>query len=356
MRSVASSSAQVDLEGNIRDANDALLELLGYTREDLTAGRMQWTTMTPPEYQARDAQAIEETVATGVAQPYEKEYVAKDGKRVPVLTGGTLLRQVSSSSLAITFVLDQTARKEVERQKDLFLGMTSHELKTPLAALRGTLQLVERRLKRVTTAPDHVPPEWSDFAQGLRKNLADGVRQIDVQTRLINDLLDISRITSNTLKLSPQRWDLGSIVRETVEDVRVTAPDRSLELAVREDGGVFVLADRDRISQVLTNYATNALRYSPPDQPVCIGMTVEGEVARVWVRDRGPGLSEEAQQEIWQRFHQVKGIPVQSGSGKGLGLGLSICQMLIAEHQGAVGVESTPGEGSTFWFTLPIVR
>ena len=182
------------------------------------------------------------------------------------------------------------------------------------------------------------------------------MRQIDVQTRLINDLLDISRITANTLKLSPQRYELGSIVRETVEDLRVTAPERSLLLETPEHTRVHVLADRDRISQVITNYVTNALRYSRPDQPVQIGLAVEEGIARVWVRDRGPGLSEEAQKEIWQRFHQVKGIPVQCGSGKGLGLGLYICQMLIAEHHGEVGVESTLGEGSTFWFTLPVVR
>jgi len=91
--------ALVDLEGNIREANDALLELLGYTREDLAAGRMQWTTMTPLEYRAQDAQAIEELLTTGMVQPFEKEYVAKDGKRVPVLTGGTLLRQVGSSRI-----------------------------------------------------------------------------------------------------------------------------------------------------------------------------------------------------------------------------------------------------------------
>jgi hypothetical protein len=116
-----------------------------------------------------------------------------------------------------------------------------------------------------------------------------------------------------------------------------------------------VLADRDRISQVVTNYVTNAIRYSPASQPVHIGLTAEKDLARVWVRDRGPGLSAEAQKEIWQRFHQVKGIPAQSGSGKGLGLGLYICQTLIAQHQGEVGVESSPGEGSRFWFTLPIV-
>jgi len=347
--------ALVDLEGNIREANDALLELLGYTREDLIAGRMQWTTMTPPEYQARDVQAGEEELATGTFMPFEKEYVAKDGKRVPVLTGGTRLRQVGSSPLAITFVLDLTARKELERQKDLFLGMTGHELKTPLAVLRGTLQLGQRRLKRITTT-EHVSPEWKTFVQDLTKELEDSVRQIDVQTRLINDLLDVSRIMTNTLKLELRRCELGSIVRETIKDLRIMAPERSLLLEVPEHLAVHVLADRDRISQVVSNYVTNALRYSSPDQPVHIGLTTKEDVARVWVRDQGPGLSAEAQKDLWQRFHQVREVPVLSGSGKGLGLGLYICHMLIAQHQGEVGVESTPGEGSTFWFTLPLVQ
>jgi hypothetical protein len=88
--------------------------------------------------------------------------------------------------------------------------------------------------------------------------------------------------------------------------------------------------DRDRISQVLSNYVTNVLRYSSPSQPVHIGLTLLEGVARVWVQDRGPGLPEVAQKDIWQRSHQVKGVPVQHGSGKGLGLGLYICQMLIA--------------------------
>ena len=347
--------ALVDLEGNIREANDALLELLGYTREDLIAGRMQWTTMTPPEYQARDVQAGEEELATGTFMPFEKEYVAKDGKRVPVLTGGTRLRQVGSSPLAITFVLDLTARKELERQKDLFLGMTGHELKTPLAVLRGTLQLGQRRLKRITTT-EHVSPEWKTFVQDLTKELEDSVRQIDVQTRLINDLLDVSRIMTNTLKLELRRCELGSIVRETIKDLRIMAPERSLLLEVPEHLAVHVLADRERISQVVSNYVTNALRYSSPDQPVHIGLTTKEDVARVWVRDQGPGLSAEAQKDLWQRFHQVREVPVLSGSGKGLGLGLYICHMLIAQHQGEVGVESTLGEGSTFWFTLPLVQ
>lgn len=344
-----------DLAGAISEANDAFLDLVGYSREDLAAERLHYETLTPPDYQEQHRQIRKELLTTGKVQLFEKEYLTKEGKRVPVLVGRTLFRKAGAAPLALTFVLDQTARKEIERQKDLFLGMTGHELKTPLAALRGTLQLIQRRMKRVTSTADSLSPELRAFFAGLTKSVTDSVRQIDVQTRLINDLLDVSRITANTLTLDRVRCDLTSIVRQTVEDLRVTAPDRALLLDVPEQTPVSVLADRDRISQVVTNYVTNALRYSPADQPIQVGLTIEEQVARVWVRDRGPGLTEEAQKEIWQRFHQVKGVPVLSGSGKGLGLGLYICQMLIAHHQGEVGVESVPGEGSTFWFTLPTV-
>lgn len=344
-----------DLNGQIYEANDAFLQLVGYTRDDLAAGQLWWTTMTAPEYQEREAQAMEEELATGKFHPFEKAYVRKDGTRVPVLIGGTLLRREGTSPLIISFTVDLTASKEIERQKDLFLGMTSHELKTPLAALRGTLQLIQRRMKRVSATADALSPEMRAFFESLTRSVEDSVRQIDVQTRLINDLLDVSRITANTLKLSLQHCELGSIVRQTAEDLRVTAPERSLLLDIPEHIEARVLADRDRISQVVTNYVSNALRYSDSDQPIHIGLTLQEGVARVWVRDQGPGLSEEAQKELWQRFHQVKEVPVLSGSGKGLGLGLYICQTLIAQHQGEVGVESTPGEGSTFWFTLPLV-
>ncbi|GHO72854.1 hypothetical protein KSD_06250 [Ktedonobacter sp. SOSP1-85] len=345
-----------DPEGTIYEANDAFLSLLDYTREDLAAGGMNWGTMTAPEDRVQSVQAAEELLATGRVQPFEKDYVAKDGKRVPVLIGGTLFRREGASPLVIAFVLDLTARKEIERQKDLMLSMTSHELKTPLAALKGTFQLLQRRVKRLDTQTDHLTPEVSAFFNDLMERLAASARQVDVQTHLINDLLDVSRITANTLELSLDHCDLASIVRETVEDLRVTAPSRSLLLELPEHTTVMVLADRARISQVVTNYLTNAIRYSSADQPIHIGLTIREGVARVWVRDHGPGLTEEAQKELWQRFHQVKGVPVQSGSGKGLGLGLYICQTLITQHHGEVGVESMPGEGSTFWFTLPIVK
>jgi signal transduction histidine kinase len=116
-----------------------------------------------------------------------------------------------------------------------------------------------------------------------------------------------------------------------------------------------ILADAERLSQVLTNYGTNALRYAPADRPIQIGLAFEEGNARVWVQDHGPGLSEDAQKAVWQRFRQAEGVAVQSGAEKGVGLGLAICQTLITAHQGTVGVESTIGDGSTFWFTVPLL-
>lgn len=345
----------IDVNGSIHEANDAFLALVGYSREDVVAGNLHWTDLTPPEHQERTLQAREELLTTGRFQAYEKEFFTKAGERRPVLIGATIFRWEDHVPLAIAFVVDLTARKELERQKDLFLGMTGHELKTPLAALRGTLQLLQRRSRRLPSLDD-LPTIWSAFVEGLTKDLEKALRLIDVQTRFINDLLDVSRFTAKTFKLSLEPCDLVNIIRRSIEDLRATEPERSLILVLPEQTSVIVLADPDRISQVVTNYVSNALRYSPARQPVHIGLTIEDRNARVWVQDHGPGLSSETQKDIWQCFHQAKEVPVLSGSGKGLGLGLYICQMLIMQHQGEVGVESTPGEGSTFWFRLPFMR
>lgn len=342
-----------DSGGHLYEANEAFLSLVGYTRQDLDMGRVDWKNITPPEYRQQDEQSIRDIQEQGTFSPYEKEFLRRDGRRVPVLVGGTRLRIEGPEHLVICFILDLTARKAIEQQKDLMLGMTSHELKTPLAALKGTFQLLQRKVRRLEGRAGGLSSEMRAFLDDLSDCLAAAHRQVDVQTRLINDLLDVSRMTSNTLKLELDRCDLLALVREAVEDLRVTAPARSLLLELPEDTAVTVLADRNRISQVVTNYITNALRYSAADQPVWVGVDVQGPGARVWVRDKGPGLTEEAQAELWQRFHQIKGIAVQGGSGKGLGLGLYICQTLIAQHHGEVGVESASGEGSTFWFTLP---
>jgi len=115
-----------------------------------------------------------------------------------------------------------------------------------------------------------------------------------------------------------------------------------------------VVADALRLGQVVTNYLTNALKYSSADRPVEVGLQVNDQQAWVEVRDEGPGIPAKEQEHIWERYHRVKGIEVQSGTGVGLGLGLPISRAIIEQQQGQVGVQSAPGQGSTFWFSLPL--
>ena len=340
-----------DLQGAIFEANEVYLAMLGYTREELLAGKVRWDDLTPPEYREADAQAIQSLRATGVAGPYEKAYIRKDGNLVPVLAGGVVFDEEQGLVLAI--VLDISERKALEQRKDEFISLASHELRTPLTSLKGNVDLAAQRLQRLQQQP-WLPAAAAPALQNIGALLQRALRSLDMQHRLISDFLDVSRIQANTLELSPAPCDLVPLVRETVENQRLSAPERELRLALPADP-VLVIADRDRIGQVVTNYLTNALKYSAEEQTVQVGLCVEDQRACVWVQDHGPGLSPEAQKQLWQRFYRASEVKVQSGSVGGLGLGLYISRTLISLHNGTVGVQSAPGQGSTFWFTLPLV-
>ena len=199
-----------------------------------------------------------------------------------------------------------------------------------------------------------MPEELSQKATLLLEEFAHTGQQVTQLEWLVNDVLDVSRVQAGMLDLHLESTDLGTIVHEAVGAQRQAAPTRTLLLQFPAAQPVPVYADACRLGQVVTNYLTNARKYSPTEQPVVVGLDVADHEARVWVRDQGPGLPPEEQARIWERFHRVKGIEVQSDAGVGLGLGLYICRTIIERHQGQAGVESAPGQGSTFWFTLPL--
>jgi len=150
--------------------------------------------------------------------------------------------------------------------------------------------------------------------------------------------------------------DLAALARGQVEALRMTDPDRTIRLLAPADEPVWVVADADRVGQVIMNYLTNALKYSPGDQAVDVRLTVVGAWARVAVEDRGPGLPPAELGRIWQRFYRVEGVPVRGWTNSGLGVGLHVCKTIIELHGGRVGVESAVGRGSTFWFALPVAE
>jgi PAS domain S-box-containing protein len=296
----------------------------------------------------------------------ELTHTCRDGRQVIVESRQVLVCDEQGHPTAILEInRDITERRlrdakvlalsETTRQMDEFLGIASHELRTPLTTIKGNLQLAKRQLNRLLGQDGITGEEVASTITAVQGLLDRAERQVTVQNRLVNDLIDVSRIHAGRLELQVEPCDLTVIVREVVEDQRDTSPIRTIlfESPAME---VPVLADIDRVGQVVNNYLSNALKYSEEACLVDVRIELEGPVVRVSVRDEGPGLPPEEQERIWDRFYRADGIELKSGSGVGLGLGLHICRTIIERLGGQVGVESKEGVGSTFWFTLPLAQ
>jgi PAS domain S-box-containing protein len=258
----------------------------------------------------------------------------------------------------------ELAQREANRRMDEFLSIASHELRTPLTTISVHVQVANRLLRK--SQQQLIEGQQNSLYTPLQEMLDSTERQVEVLNRLVNDLIDISRIQTDKLELHTrlQCCDLILLLQEVVANQRYRTPLRTIELELPPTQAtssalfsVCVLADPDRITQVIVNYLTNALTYSAPDQIVILSLQIQENTAHVSVRDKGLGLSQEEITHIWDRFYQVNNqrLPIHTTSA-GLGLGLYISRSLVEQHGGQVGVESTPGEGSTFWFTLPLAQ
>jgi signal transduction histidine kinase len=262
------------------------------------------------------------------------------------------------------------ALAELDRRKDEFLGVVSHEIRTPLTSLHGCVQLLATRFNAWWPLPDGAAVPSARAAPSVREverthaMFASSEKSLQRLTRLVDDLLDDTRIRDGQLALRRTPCDLCALVRSAVEAQRALEPGRVVLLRGRcsasGDGDPLVVdADADRIAQVVANFLSNALKYSSADRSVEVlveaqGGSRDGGQARVAVRDGGPGLTEAERARVWERYPNIERVTVQSGSGVSLGLGLSISKSIVERHGGEVGVVSTPGQGSTFWFTLPL--
>jgi signal transduction histidine kinase len=268
-----------------------------------------------------------------------------------VLERDRLLRERARSEAHVL------ALQEAQATMDSFIGVAGHELKTPLTTSMASSQLAERRLQTLAAAIRTLDATVAETLEPLIAPLEKLIDRMSVaarrQGRLVDDLLDVSRIQSGRLALQRQPLDLRQLVAEVVEEQRLHHPGRTVLLRL-PGTEVPVLADSDRIGQAVTNLLTNALKYSPSDTPVAVQVRIQGNMAQVRVRDRGPGIPSDEQAHVWDRFHRIPGVEVQSGSGVGLGLGLYITHEIIERHGGEAGVISARGKGSTFWFALPL--
>lgn len=259
---------------------------------------------------------------------------------------------------------DALAQREATRRLEMFLGIVSHELKTPLTIILLGLQVMQRRVGSILSHGNEggearLRPAVETRERGTTKvALQDQMMLIYQQGKrlesLVDELLDNSRIEAGQFGVHLQQTDLRGLVSEVVEEQRALNPGRVIALETLPAQTVRVEADAERVRQVIGNYLTNALKYSAEARPVDVGLEVEQKQARIWVRDEGAGIPFEQQPHVWERFYRVPGIEVLTGSKVGLGLGLYITKAIIERHQGQVGVQSTPGQGSTFWCTLPL--
>ncbi|GHO54500.1 PAS domain S-box protein [Ktedonobacter robiniae] len=318
----------------IVDANDAFLRMTGYTCEDLREGRINWWHMTPPDYRARTRQAQQELATQQYLTPYEKEYVCKDGSCLPVVVGGVAFQH--GSRQCINFVLDNSAPKELEQRKDAFISMASHELRNPLTALKLHTTLLRRQLAK----------------QGLQASapaLSSMETQINKVTRLVEELLDVSKIQAGRLEYRQEAVDLDALLREIAEIMQQTHP--SHRILVRGVVQASLMADRDRLGQVFTNLLSNAIKYSPGAETVEIDLEASPETITIRVHDHGLGIPREQRDKIFERFYRATG-PKQKAI-PGLGMGLYIVAEIVKHHGGTITVESEVGKGSTFMVTLP---
>ena len=231
--------------------------------------------------------------------------------------------------------------KELDHLKSDFVSHVSHELRTPLTAIKGAVDLVLREVVGPLTE------KQIHYLTRVRSNTQH-------LAGLINDLLDLAKIESGRIEVKSSRVSLDGLVREAVEALRPVAAEKviALEAIIREPS-ILVWADRDKINQVLTNLIGNAIKFTPIQGKVTVSASRNGgESVQVSVSDTGPGVPADEKEKIFGKFYRV--AETNGENSKGTGLGLAISKALVELHGGKIWVESDPGRGSTFSFTLPL--
>lgn len=227
-------------------------------------------------------------------------------------------------------------RKQAERKKDEFISIASHELKTPLTSVKGYVQLLERSIDK-----GDVPT--------LKKHLLKAQVQLEKLNELITDLLDISKIESGKLKFNKQPFMMDTLLHSVIEIIHQSNPEFKIiktGTAKRE-----IYGDEMRIEQVIINFLTNAIKYSPGTSEVHIKVEERGDHVYVGVKDFGIGINADQQKNVFEKFYRVEETAIHF---QGLGIGLYISAEIIRRHNGEVGVHSVPGEGSEFYFSIPL--
>eukprot|EP01133_Synstelium_polycarpum_P019584 gene19584-23460_t len=327
---------------------------------DRNVGRAKFVSAIHPQDQQIRVEAHRKAVDTGqlfyelrVIWPDESiHWVRAEGKvyynqvKKPIRIIGTLLditdkknteEELREINKKLESALEE--QKDLQRQKDDFLGIASHELKTPVTSLKAYTQVLQKILQKKGDLKE---------AEMMRKMDA----QLNRLTNLIGDLLDVTKMNSGRIEFNSAHFDFDEMLRSVIEELQRTSEKHKIIEHLGEIG--FVTADRERIGQVMTNLISNAIKYSPNHSEIKVSSEIRDEEVLVCVEDKGIGIPQDKLQKVFEQFYRVSGQ--MQHTFPGLGLGLYISAEIIKREGGRLWVNSREGEGSTFCFTLPLKR
>ncbi len=282
--------------------------------------------------------AVEESITKG--KEYHVEYPILDFNdkelRWVKATGKTYISDHETPSFFSGVAVDITEQKQDEQRKNDFIAMVSHELKTPLTSLKAYVQMLLAKAKKSEDI----------FTSGaLEKVLV----QANKMGKLIQGFLDVARLEGGKIHLNPETFKIDKLIKEVIAENNIISSSHKLTFECED---LTVHADKDKIEQVLNNLVSNAIKYSPKGKNIEISCKKSGENVQISVKDEGIGIKQQDINKLFERFYRIENQQTERISG--FGIGLYLCFEIIQRHHGHIWVESQPGQGSTFHFTLPL--
>lgn len=339
LNTTVESILAIDKEGTILITNAAAAELTQLPKDQIVGKNMKdiftWTRELQPY-------AVAYTVNNPVTYP-DVQYVDHAGTThfVKIIVAPVSGAQQQKAVQAIVTIHDETKTRELENMKIDFVSMAAHELRTPLASLRGYIELITYK-------------EGEHMSDEANKYLKQALKSSHELGGLINNLLDVTRIERGTLTLNMEKTDLAQLVNQAIGDLHFAADDKQIALTYEgPTSGSFVSADAIALREVANNIISNAIKYTEPHGAVHVTLTRDNDHFAVQVRDTGIGIPKKALPYLFTKFYRVHG-GLDSGS-TGTGLGLFISKSIMERHNGTIGVTSQEGVGSIFTFAIPVL-
>ncbi|MEO6520588.1 MAG: PAS domain-containing sensor histidine kinase [Mucilaginibacter sp.] len=335
------------LDGIITSWNKAAVRMFGYTEAEAIGQHI--SLIIPPDRLNEETYIIGEVSKGNSVDHFQTFRRAKNGSLVPISlsvspvtdSNGTV---IGASKIARDISAEQASQqetaklyeqlKELNAKKDEFIGLASHELKTPLTSINGYLQILGQRV---------VDEKDKMFVSRTQQ-------QVNKLSSLVNDLLDVSKIEAGKLHFDEEEFDIRGIVDDSID--LITHSNNNYRITLHSPVTKCIIkGDSHRIQQVLVNLLTNAIRYSPGSKEIEVYLSYNEQEVKIGIKDYGIGIAPEKLNNIFSRYYRVDDI---NSKASGLGIGLYLSSEIVTRHQGKIWAESEPKVGSTFWFTLPV--